>query len=101
VAKRETRLSWNDAVRCQELDDAARRSVERRRAHTLDYQEASEEVGFKGTMTLVGCGILLVSIVLLILSVWLPRVGWLIVPLLGGFLLLQTLRSIASRGPDS
>src|SRR5205085_1981970 len=49
---------WQDAVRALELDDAARRSLERRRASTLEYPEASEEVGFKGTMTLVGCGML-------------------------------------------
>ena len=48
-------LGWQDEVRCLELDDAARRSVERRRACTLDFQEVSEEVGFKGTMTLAGC----------------------------------------------
>ncbi len=54
----ERRLSWEDEIRCLELDEAARRSVERRRSSTLEYQEASEEVGFKGTMTLVGCALL-------------------------------------------
>jgi hypothetical protein len=53
-----TGLSWEDEIRCLELDDAARRSVERRRSSVLEYQEASEEVGFKGTMTLVGCGLM-------------------------------------------
>src|SRR5207253_7895144 len=32
-------LPWQEEVRCLELDDAARRSVERRRANTLDLQE--------------------------------------------------------------
>src|SRR5262249_41649917 len=42
--------TWQDEIRCLELDDAARRSVARRRASTLDYQEATEEASFKGTM---------------------------------------------------
>src|SRR5262249_2948356 len=86
-----TVLSWLDEVRALELDDAARRSVERRRASTLDYQEASEEVGFKGTMTLVGCGLLWTVLLLLILSAWIPMVGWLILPVVAVFLALQFL----------
>ena len=63
-----------------ELDDAARRSVERRRASTLEYPEANEEVGFKGTMAMVGCGVLWVMLSLLILSVWVPLLGRFILP---------------------
>jgi hypothetical protein len=89
-------LNWMDEVRALELDDAARRSVERRRASTLDFQEASEEVGFKGTMTLVGCGLLWVVLLLLILSVWFPKLGWLILPVIGAFLALQFLGQIVT-----
>jgi predicted dehydrogenase len=85
-------LLWQDEVRCLELDDAARRSVERRRASTLEYQEVNEEVGFKGTMTLVGCSLLWGSIVVLLLSVWVPQLAWAILPVFGLFLLLQVLR---------
>jgi predicted dehydrogenase len=85
-------LTWQDAVRALELDDAARRSVERRRSSVLEYPEATEEVGFKGTMTLVGCGMLWAILLLLILSRWWPILGWLIVPLLVVFLVLQFLR---------
>jgi predicted dehydrogenase len=85
-------IDWQDAVRSLELDDAARRSIERRRSSLLEYQEASEEVGFKGTMTLIGCAMVWVIILLLILSVWVPWVGWLIAPLLVVFLGLQLLR---------
>jgi predicted dehydrogenase len=60
------RLSWEDEIRCLELDDAARRSVERRRSSVLEYQEASEDVGFKGTMTLVGCGLMWVLLGMLL-----------------------------------
>lgn len=85
-------LTWQDAVRSLELDDAARRSVARRRASTLEYQEATEEAGFKGTMTLVGCSLLWGSLVLLILSRWFPWLGWLILPVFALFLGLQLLR---------
>lgn len=90
---------WEDAVRCLELDDAARRSVERRRTSTLEYPEANEEVGFKGTMTLLGCGVLWVMFLLLILSAWVPVLGRFILPALGVFLVLQLLLFAARRGP--
>jgi predicted dehydrogenase len=92
------RLSWQDAIRSLELDDAVRRSLERRRASLLEYPEASEEVGFKGTMTLIGCGLLWVMLLLLVLSRWYPMVGWLILPLLILFLALQLLRWVARKG---
>ncbi|HEX4589521.1 MAG TPA: Gfo/Idh/MocA family oxidoreductase [Gemmataceae bacterium] len=84
--------TWLDEIRAAELDDAARRGIERRKAVTLEYQAVNEDVGFKGTMTLVGCGLLWFIPVLLVISVWLPQIGWLIVPVLFGFLLLQLLR---------
>jgi hypothetical protein len=86
-------------VRCLELDDAARRSVERRRTSVLEYQEASEEVGFKGTMTLVGCALVWIILLLAILSAWVPWLGWGIGPVLGVFLILQMLRWIVPRPP--
>jgi hypothetical protein len=87
-------LGWQDAVRCLELDDAARRSVEKRRASSLEYQEVTEEAGFKGTMTLVG------SLVLLIMSFWVPWAGWLIAPLFGVFLVMQGFRWAAQQPAD-
>jgi predicted dehydrogenase len=86
------RLSWQDAIRALELDDAARRSVERRRSSLLEYPEATEEVGFKGTMTLIGCSMVWTVLLLLILSNWWPALRWLIVPLIAIFLSLQFLR---------
>lgn len=85
-------VAWQDAIRALELDDAARRSAQRRRASTLEYQEVTEESSFKGTMTLVGCSMLWISLLLLILSAWLPWLGWVIAPVFGVFLLLQLLR---------
>ncbi len=91
------RQSWQDALRALELDDAARRSVERRRSSLLEYPEATEEVGFKGTMTLVGCSLVWSMLLLLILSRWWPMLGWLVVPLIVVFLGLQLLRYFVPR----
>jgi predicted dehydrogenase len=94
AALREEQMStsWQDEVRALELDDAARRSVERRRVNLMEYQQASEEVGFKGTMTLVGCAMLWIVLLLLIAARWAPWVGWLILPLLVVFIGMQLLR---------
>jgi predicted dehydrogenase len=89
---RNTRPCWQDAVRALELDDAVRRSVERRRASTMEYQEVSEAVGFKGTMTLVGCAMLWGLLILLGIANWYPPVMWAIPVLLAAFLAMQVLR---------
>jgi hypothetical protein len=85
-------VTWQDTVRSLELDDAARRSVERRRFSSLEYPEANEEVGFKGTMTLAGCGLIWSLLLVVILAQWFPALGWVIVPVLGVFLILQLFR---------
>lgn len=84
--------TWQDELRALELDDAVRRSLRYRRVSTLEYPEASEEVGFKGTMTLVGCALLWLILLLAILSRWVPWLGWLVVPALVIFLGMQVLR---------
>lgn len=94
-------LSWQTAVRCLEIDDAARRSLERRRLSTLEYPAATEEVGFKGTMTLVGCSLLWLSLLLLVLSAWISWLKWTIVPLLVAFLMLQLLRWVVPSSRES
>jgi predicted dehydrogenase len=99
VAGRKPALSWQDAIRALELDDAARRSLLRRRTSLLEYPEATEEVGFKGTMTLVGCGVLWVVLLLAILTAWLPWLRWAVVPLLVVFLGLQLLRYALPKRP--
>ena len=86
------RLGWLDAIRALELDDAVRRSLARRRAYSLDFPEATEEASFKGAMTLVGCGLLWLSLLLLILSRWVWWLGWLILPVFAIFLGMQLLR---------
>jgi hypothetical protein len=85
-------LGWQDELRALELDDAARRSAERGRCNTLDLQETTEEATFKGTMTLVGCSLIWLTLIVLILSMWLPMLAWLIVPFFAVFLAMQALR---------
>jgi predicted dehydrogenase len=92
ASRAEGALDWQDEIRALELDDAARRSLQRRRTSPLEYPDATEEVGFKGTMTLVGCAMLWIVLLMLIVSHWVPIVGWLVVPLLVVFLGLQFLR---------
>jgi hypothetical protein len=94
-------VSWRDAVRSLELDDAVRRSVARRRASTLDFQEVTEEATFKGTMTLMGCSLLWISLMLLILSVWVPWLGWFILPVFGLFLIMQALGWVVPVKPNA
>jgi predicted dehydrogenase len=90
-------LSWEDEIHSLELDDAVRRSVEKRRAVSLEYREVSEEVGAKGTMTLIGCGLVWVVLLLVSLSIWIPWLGKLIVPMLGVFLALVAIRWLVKK----
>jgi predicted dehydrogenase len=100
VRKEGSEPSWQDEVRALELDDAARRSVERRRVNLMEYQQASEEVGFKGTMTLIGCAMVWIVLLLLIVARWVPWVGWLILPLLVLFIGMQLLRWVIPSRDD-
>ncbi len=109
VGQTRPQSSWLDTIRALELDDAARRSIEKRRSSVLEFQEASEEVGFKGTMTLVGCSLLWIMLLLLILAAVLPRdllmtrflgwpiLGWMFIAPIVVFLALQLLQYIVPR----
>jgi hypothetical protein len=66
----------------------------------LEYQEATEEVGFKGTMTLVGCALLWVVLLLVVLTAWVPWLRWVIMPLIVVFLGLQLLRYALPKRPS-
>jgi predicted dehydrogenase len=93
-------VSWQEAIRAAELDDASRRSVERRRVSALEYPEATEEASFKGTMTLIGCGMLWIMLILLVLSRWFPVLLFVIVIMLTVFLCLQVLRAIVRKSEN-
>jgi predicted dehydrogenase len=85
-------MTWLDETRCLELFDAARTSARRRRVVPMDYEASSEEANFKSTMTAVGCGLLLVLLVLFFAMPLIPGLKYVFLPLLVLFLAMQLLR---------
>lgn len=97
-------LTWLDATRAAEVSDAALRSLRRGRVIALEAQQPTEEENFKGTMATLGCGALLLALVLLVVEVigfpWLRILSYAILVLLGGFLALQLLRWVFPSNSD-
>jgi hypothetical protein len=93
-------LTWQDEIRSLELADGLRRSVEKRRTSGLEYQEISEEVGSKGTLTLIGCAMIWLMLLIFMLSVWIPWVRWAIVPMIVGFLALVGINRLGRTKPE-
>jgi myo-inositol 2-dehydrogenase/D-chiro-inositol 1-dehydrogenase len=99
-------LSLAEGMRSMELKEAVGRSLSRGRTVEMHYDEISELSSFKASMTSIGCGLVILCVVLYVLS----RVGlalgfesskylaWVIVPLLCVFGLLQFLRFAARAG---
>jgi hypothetical protein len=90
-------ITWQDEIRSLELQDALRRSVEKRRTSSLEYQEISEEIGNKGTLTLIGCGMIWLILLLVLIAIWQPLVLWGVVPLLGAYVLLLSMNWLARK----
>ena len=90
-------LSWQDEIRALELDDALKRSVEKRRSSSMDYAEVNEEASARGTITLIGCGMIWLMLLIFGLSIWVPWIRWLVVPMLVGFLALLAFRWFVER----
>ena len=57
---------WSDAVRVFDVLDAARRSARRRRTIDLHFETLSERQQFKTQMTAIGCGMLLLTLFLML-----------------------------------
>lgn len=57
---------WPDAVRAFDVLDAARRSLRRRRTIDLHFETLSERQQFKTQMTAIGCGLLMLTLVLML-----------------------------------
>lgn len=72
--------TWDDAARTLELAEAIPRSLARGRAVDLHQEEFTELGTFKGTMASLGCGIVLVALVVVVLATLLggiaKQVGW-------------------------
>ena len=106
--------SWIDAARALEIAEAVPRSLARGRAIDLHREEFSELGTFKGTMASLGCGIVLLALVLAVLATLVAGVAveldwdlgksvtaaWpaVILAAMVGFLALQVLPFVV--GPD-
>ena len=92
---------WVDAARSVELTEAVDKSLRKGRTVELYYEDYTEEGTFKGTMTSLGCGLLIIGL-LAMMAVALAEQGGLVVrawpkvllALLGIFLALQLLMLI-------
>jgi myo-inositol 2-dehydrogenase/D-chiro-inositol 1-dehydrogenase len=58
--------TWSDAVRAFDVLDAARRSLRRRRTIDLHFEILSERQQFKTQMTAIGCGMLMLTLFLML-----------------------------------
>ncbi|MCX7701955.1 MAG: hypothetical protein N2039_13845 [Gemmataceae bacterium] len=90
-------VAWQDEIRVCEWDDALRRSIVKRKVSTVDYQEISEEVGSRGTLTLIGCGMVWLMLLLAFVAIWQPLVLWGVIPLLLVFFALLLLNWLARK----
>lgn len=107
-AGRGGRPELRDGILAMEVADAIERSRARGRTVELHRDEISELGSFKAVMASLGCGVILMALLLFVLaqvmrSFDVPGAGlvaWSIVPLLGGYAALQLLRLAArpSRG---
>jgi hypothetical protein len=93
------RTTWPRALRAMELTDTIEISLRRGRMIDVHRQQLTEELAFRGTMSAVGCGMLMVLPPLLLFAGWLAQLiglqlnkNWWAVgllALLAFFLLLQ------------
>jgi hypothetical protein len=90
-------ISWQDEIRGLELIDALRRSVRTRRTSGLEHQEINEEVGSKGTLTLIGCGMIWLLLLMSLVAIWVPQILWAVVPMLIAYLALLGMNVLAKR----
>ena len=108
---------WDDASRAIELAETVPRSVARGRAIDLHQEEFTELGTFKGTMASLGCGIVLIALLLLVVATLVGgiarAVGWgvgeriagvwplAVLAVLGVFLSLQLLPLLVAKRPQT
>jgi hypothetical protein len=106
--------TWPDAARALEIAETVPRSLAKGRAVDLHHEEFSELGTFKGTMASLGCGIVLLALVVVVIATLVAgisrEIGWrfgqavagawpiVVLAALVGFLALQTLPLLV--GPD-
>jgi predicted dehydrogenase len=99
---------WVDACRSIELTETIERSLKKSRTIELYYEEYTEDATFKGTMTSIGCGLLVLTIFVLALAgvaeqMKIPYVGawrYVLVAVFLVFLLLQLVMLTSGKKPS-
>ncbi len=59
--RRRTASTWETATRAMEVVDAVELSLEKNRTVDVHQQQLTEQLAFRGTMSAIGCGLLLVG----------------------------------------
>lgn len=109
--------TWNDAARAIELAETVPRSLAKGRAVDLHREEFSEIGTFKGTMASLGCGLIMLALVVVVAATLVAGIarefGWkgagsvadawpmLVLVVLGAFLALQLLPLLVRGGRES
>lgn len=110
--------TWTDAARAIELAETVPRSLAKGRAIDLHHEEFSELGTFRGTMASLGCGLVLLALVVLVAGTLVAgiakEIDWgmgkavanlwplIVLVVLGAFLALQLLPLVVGgRGPGS
>lgn len=102
IERRDPRPTLADGARASEIAAAAERSLRRGRTIELNAPEASELQNFKAVMSATGCGLFLLMLVVIPLSLagpalgfgWTVMIAWLIPPALVVFAVSQLLRFV-------
>lgn len=109
--------TWNDAARAIELAETVPRSLAKGRAVDLHREEFSEIGTFKGTMASLGCGLIMLALVVVVAATLVAGIarefGWkgagsvadawpmLVLVVLGAFLTLQLLPLLVRGGREA
>lgn len=102
--------TWPEAVRAMEMADTIEISLRRGRMIDVHHQQLTEQLSFKGTMSALGCGVLLLLPPLLLLLGWLAELLGIplarywphaLLGLLALFLLLQVLPRLLMSPSDA
>ncbi len=64
--RRQSASTWNAATRAMEVVDAVELSLEKGRTIDVHQQQLTEKLAFRGTMSAIGCGLLLVGFVVFV-----------------------------------
>jgi hypothetical protein len=73
TAGNESASTWSQALAAMELTDTIEISLRRGRMIEVHQQQLTEQMAFKGTMSAIGCGVLLVLPPLLLFCGWLAE----------------------------